>query len=251
MNTQSGTEISPLQGTMAGVKLSFPRTESGGATYSVASVHYSDDKGTDWWGSKPNKEYSHPTQDSIIRDFMITVNRETFRPISSKADLYSYTGNYRAYGDANLPPESTRWLEFIFSPQIYVEGNGQLKRLYEQQVAASNGLIGPFIPRPDAFGLRQVSSDREGGPERKAAARDVYDTWYFDDESWHTLIACMRESGNSTPNKLTCVHYFVVPEIKAVAYGRYMVMADVSDWKRIETEVRKLALSFVVADPAR
>jgi hypothetical protein len=53
-----------------------------------------------------------------------------------------------------------------------------------------------------------------------------------------------------SPLKLTCVHYFVVPEIKAIAYGRYMAMADVGDWKRIESEFRKQALSFLVAAPA-
>jgi hypothetical protein len=83
-------------------------------------------------------------------------------------------------------------------------------------------------------------------PFLKSEWHEVYDTWYFDDKSWHTLIACMRHSDNVSPLKLSCVHYFVVPELKAVAYGRYMAMADVTDWKCIESEFRKQALSFLV-----
>ena len=107
------------------------------------------------------------------------------------------------YGDRDLPPENSRWLEFIFSPQLYSDGDGRLKRLYEKQIASSSRLIGPFIPRPEGFGLRQISSDREGGPFLKSEAHDVYDTWYLDDKSWHTLIACMRHSDNVSPLKLS------------------------------------------------
>ena len=243
MNAQLSSNLPPLLGTMAGVKLSFPRTEIGGP-----GIHYSDD--TEWWGGNPTKHYALPTQQSIIRDFFIGLNRKTFRPVCSKEDLYSYAGP-RLYGDANLPPESSRWLEFVFSPLIYAENDGHLQRLYEKQTALSNGLLGPLHLHHDAFGLRQLSSDREASPLAGTQASEVFDTWYFDDKSWNTLISCARGSANKTANKITCVHYFVVPELKATVYARYFVMADVSDWKHIEHEVRKLASSFIVSDPGQ
>jgi hypothetical protein len=247
MNAQVSSNLPPLLGTMAGLKLAFPRIEVGGAYYTAASVHYGDDK--DWWGGTPKKRSTLPTQQSIIRDFYIGLNRKTFRPVCSKEDLYSYAGP-RLYGDTNLPPESSRWLEFVFSPLIYAENDGHLRHLYEKQIALSDRLLGPLHLRQDAFGLRQRSSDREASPLAGTQATEVYDTWYFDDKSWNTLISCARGSTNKTANKITCVHYFVVPEFKAMVYARYFVIADVSDWKHIEHEVRKLALSYIVSDPA-
>jgi hypothetical protein len=240
MNSVQSAKLPPLLGTMSGVRLSFPRTEVG-----LANIHYSDDK--EVWGANPVKRYALPTQDSIIRDFFISLNRKTFLPICSKADLYSYAGMH-LYGDKNLPPNSSRWLDFGFSPQIYAEGGGKLRRLYERQIELSNGLVGPLHPRQDAFGLRQLSSDREAGPLAGTQASEVFDTWYFDDRSWHTLISCVRQSTNVTPNKIYCEHYFVAPELKATVRANYTVMADVADWKHIEQEVRKLALSYVVSD---
>ena len=239
MSAHPEMQLPPLRGTMAGVKLSFLRTQFGSA-----GIRYLDDK--DWWSSIRKSETVVPTQDTNIREFMITLNRRTFLPPCTKEDVHNYAGNFRVYGDANLPSASSRWLEFIFSPTLYSEGNGQLRHLYEEQVAASSGLIGPFIRRPDAFGLHHISSDREGGIAFKSVARDVYDTWYFDDH-WQTLIACMRQSGSPSPLKITCVHFFMVPELKAAANGRYFVMSDVADWKRIETEFRREALSAVVS----
>lgn len=209
MNSVQSANLPPLLGTMSGVRLSFPRTEVG-----LANIHYSDEK--EVWGANPVKRYALPTQDSIIRDFFISLNRKTFLPICSKADLYSYAGMH-LYGDKNLPPNSSRWLDF---------GH----------------------PRQDAFGLRQLSSDREAGPLAGTQASEVFDTWYFDDRSWHTLISCVRQSTNVTPNKIYCEHYFVAPELKATVRANYTVMADVADWKHIEQEVRKLALSYVVSD---
>src|SRR6202044_2105048 len=131
--------------------------------------------------------------------------------------------------DENLPSEASRWLTFIFSPQLYLEGKGKLQGLYESQIAFSKELIARPHQRPDTFELRTVSSDQEGNDVFKTGARDVYDTWYFDDSTWQTLISCMRKSKNRNPNNITCVHYFVVPEREAVAHERYMVMADVAD----------------------
>jgi hypothetical protein len=230
--------LPPLLGTMSGVRLSLPRTEVG-----LPSIHYSDDEHV--WGENPTKHYALPTQDSIIRDFFISINRKTFLPICSKDDLYSYAGP-RLYNDEHLPPASDRWLEFVFSPLMYMENDGQVRRLYETQVKLSDRLLGALHDRPDAFGLRQRSADREAGPLAGTQSVEVFDTWYVDDRSWNTLISCARESTNKTPNKLECVHSFVVPELKAMVSARYFVMADVSDWKRIESEVRKLALSYVV-----
>jgi len=243
MSAEPVSKLPPLLGTMAGVKLSFPRTEVG-----LPSIHYGDEK--DVWGQNPTKHYALPTQDSIIRDFTIAVNRKTFRPICSKADLYSFAG-MRWYGDKDLPPESSRWLEFGFSPQVFAEGGGQLRHLYEQQIELSKDLVGPLHVRQDAFGLRQLSSDREAGPLVGTQASMVFDTWYFDDRTWQTLISCIRQSTNVTPNKIYCAHWFVVPELNATVRGNYTVMADVADWKHIESEVRKLALSFIVGESAR
>ncbi len=226
---------------MAGVKLSFPRTEVG-----LPGIHYADEK--EVWGANPTKHYALPTQDSIIRDFMIALNRETFRPICTKDDLYSFAG-IRLYGDENLPPASSRWLEFVFSPGIHAGNDGSLRRSYEQQVELAKGLVGPLHLRQDAFGLRQLASEREAGPLAGTQPSEVFDTWYFDDESWKTLISCARQSSNVTPNKISCLHSFVVPELKAIAYARYWAMADVADWKRIEREVRKQAVSYVIMKP--
>ena len=242
MNAQLSSNLPPLLGTMAGVKLSFPRTDVG-----LPRIHYSDNR--EVWGANPTKQYALPTQESIIRDFIVGLNRKTFLPVCSKEDLYSYAGPH-LYGDTDLPPESSRWVDFVFSPPIFAGNDGRLQRLYEKQIELSNGLLGPLHQRQDAFGLRQRSSDREAGPLAGTQATEVYDTWYFDDKSWTTLISCARRTNDKIPNQLTCLHYFVVPELKATVYARYFVMADVSDWKHIEHEVRKLALSYIVHDPA-
>lgn len=249
MNAQPVTELPPLRGTMAGVKLAFPRTKLDGQESSAANVRYEGEK--DWWTANPTRHYPVPTQDTVISDFLIILNRHTFQPILSKEDLVTFAVSYvRAYGDEDLPPESSRWLRFNFSPDMYSQGNGQLKRLYEEQTAASAKLLGPLIPRQDEFGLRKVSSDQEGGAFMKAAARNVYDTWYFDDRSWQTMIACMRHTDTTSPVKLSCVHYFVVPELEAVAAGIYTSTADLTQWKHIEAEFRHRALSFLVDTPA-
>lgn len=242
-DSQSAPHLSPLLGTMAGVKLSIPRTQYGGP-----SIHYGEDK--EYWGSHPNRTYALPEQNSIIRDFIIGLNRSTFRQICSKADLYSYGITFSLYGDDDLPSESNRWLEFVFVPRMYSENDGRLQRLFGQQINFSAGRIGPLHGRPNAFGLRKLSSDQEAGSIRNSEPRELFDTWYFDDERWTTLIACARQSANRTPNKISCIHYFTVPELKTVVYVRYIVMADVSDWKRIEAEARKVAVSYIVRDPA-
>jgi hypothetical protein len=244
MNSRSNTELPPLLGTMAGVELSFPRTK-----YGYPYIHYGNAK--DGWGANPTRSDPLPTQQSAIRDFIITLNRSTFRPVCTKEDVDSYALNFRPYGDANLPDESSRWLEFIFSPRLQSQSRPQLKGYYEEQVVASTRLLGPLIPRPDSFGLRSVSANREGGPYRKSEMHDVYDTWYLDDSSWRTLISCTHYSESRTPLKLSCVHYFVVPELNAVAHGGYMAMADVSDWKRIEKEFRERVLSYLVKNPPK
>jgi hypothetical protein len=226
---------------MAGVELSFPRTP-----YGLPSIHYGNDK--EFWGSHPNRTYPFPTQPSTIRDFFIALNRSTFQPVHSRGEMLSYT-RLRLYGDENLPPEWDRWLEPFFSPELYREGSGKLQHIYDEQIAFSTPLIGPILPLQDEFGLRRVASKREGIESFKTTGREVYDTWYFDDLLAHTLISCMHASTNRTANKISCVHYFVVPELNAIAYERYMVMADVSDWSHIETEIRKRILSYVVYNP--
>jgi hypothetical protein len=55
------------------------------------------------------------------------------------------------------------------------------------------------------------------------------------------MIACMRHTDTASPLKLYCVHYFVVPELKAVAQGTYMTTADLTQRKHIEAEFRNRA----------
>jgi hypothetical protein len=235
---------------MAGVKLTFPRTKLDGQESSAAEVRYEGENF--WWTANPTRHHLVPTQDTVISDFMITLNRRTFQPVVSKDDLVSFAVSYvRPYGDEDLPPESSRWLQFVFSPDIYSQGNGQLKRLYEEQTAASAKLLGPLVPRRDELGLRKVSSDQEGGAFLKAEGRNVYDTWYYDDRSWQTMIVCMRHTDTTSPLKLSCVHYFVVPEFKAVASGIYTTTTDLTQWEHIEAEFRNRALSFRVEAPGR
>jgi hypothetical protein len=64
------------------------------------------------------------------------VNRSTFRPPLTQDDRNSYAENFRLYGDLDLPSACSRWLEFIFSPKLYKQFDGQLKAFYEQQVIA-------------------------------------------------------------------------------------------------------------------
>jgi len=72
----------------------------------------------------------------------------------------------------------------------------------------------------------------------------MYDTFYHD-TNWHTLIMCMHLDNTRAVERLSCVHYFVVPNLSAVAVGFYVVMDDVSDWKSIEIEFTRRAGSFV------
>ena len=239
------TVLPPLRGTMAGVKLAFPRTKVGELVCSEADVHYEGEK--DFWSANLKRKYPTPTQDTVIRDFTITLNRATFQPVASKDDVVSFGVDYvRAYGDDNLPWRSNRWPGFAFVPDLYAQGNGQLKRLYDEQTAASTQLLGRLVPRRDEYGLRKVSSDQEGGRFPEATFRGLFDTWYFDDASWKSMIACRRMSDSKSPMKLLCKHYFVVPELRAVAVGWVSATEDVAEWRRIEGEFRRRALSFRV-----
>jgi hypothetical protein len=107
------------------------------------------------------------------------------------------------------------------------------------------------VPRQDEFGLRKVSSDPEGGHFPEATLSNLFDTWYFEDVSWRSMIACRRQSDSKSPLKLSCMHYFVVPELRAVAVGWVMATEDVAEWRRIEGEFRNRALSFRVDASAR
>lgn len=238
-------ELSPLRGTMAGVKLAFPRFESDGVEYCAASILYANEKTL--WSDNPHLKVKHliPTQDTVISSFSIVLNRATFKPIASKSDLYSFAGSFRIYGDEDLPPAYMRWAQFAFSPQLYSKYNGSLKSLYEEQRASSTRFIHQFSNRSDRFGLHVISSDQEGGPFMKRVVGDVYDTWYFD-EQWNTLISCMRDSQSKDPAKIDCVHYFVVPELRAVAYARTFTITDVTDWNQLQDVFRARALSYIV-----
>jgi hypothetical protein len=131
---------------------------------------------------------------------------------------------------------------------------GNLKALYEEKSNSLKEFVGPFAELKDEYGLKKLKAEVEGGTVRKVASAkgtvDVFDTWYVDNVSWRTVIACMRMSGSPNLMELSCVHYFLVPEIGAMAHGRYMANADVADWKKIETEVRSLTSSYAVRNAA-
>ena len=245
MNLKPEPALAPLLGTIAGVKLSFPRTKYGEA----ASIRYGND--SQWWGSNPARQYAMPTQDSPIRDFILTLNRSTWMPVSSSEDRDSFARGFHAYNDANLPSNCERWLEFVFSPQLYDELGGRLQPLYERQSKLFEPFVGSYVSGKNAFGLKQVAAAREGGGDlrKRALAQgvaEVFDTWYFDPTTWNTLIGCVHDTGSVTPMKLSCVHNFIVPELKSVVSARYMVMADVADWNLIEQQVRERISSYVI-----
>jgi hypothetical protein len=239
------TVLPPLRGTMAGVKLAFPQTKVGELVLSDVIVRYEGEK--DWWSSNLKEHYPLPTQDSVIDVFTIILNRATFQPIASKADVVSFGADYvRGYASDNPPWQINRWPQFAFVPDLYVQGNGQLKRLYAEQTAASTKVVGRLFPRPDEYGLRKISSDQEGGHFPEAMLTGLFDTWYFDDASWQSMIACRRTSDSKSPRMLVCKHYFVVPELRAVAVGWVIATEDVAEWQRIEGEFRRRALSYRV-----
>ncbi len=223
---------------MAGIELSFPRTP-----YYAPQIHYGDDEG--FWGSHPNKQYPWPVQSSEIRDFYIVVNRGTLKPPRSKDEAYR---SALLYIDS-IPAKYARWLDPFFVPKLYREGGGRLQRIYDEQIAFSTPLIGPIWQRPDAYGLRRMGAEVEGHDAFRQLGREVYDTWYFDAGLEHTLISCMTDSKSKNALKISCIHYFVVPELKAIAYQRYVTMEDVADWDAIESGIRREVFSYLVHAP--
>ena len=241
-SSESNTE--PLSGIMSGVKLAFPRIPVDGAVYGVAQVHYSDQKA--WSDQSPKVPYSGSEQPKNIRDFILTLNRRTFLPVSTKSDMETFVNSFVAYGDENLPPESKRWLELIVSPLSHSTALEELKALFEQQLTFSRRVIGPIRSGPSEFDLETEIAAEEGGPYVVKEMRDVYDKWYVDKKTWGTLIACMHHSSNNSPLKLSCVHYFVVPELKAVAHVGYSCTDDLSNWRFIEDQVRARISTYVI-----
>jgi len=247
MNSEPNTDLPPLRGTLGDVKLSIPREKSGGAVYTAARVHYLGEP--DWWGSNPKKQYPIPAKDTPIGEFALTLNRRTFRPVESKSDLLSFATSFRPYGDRDLPSESDRWINATFSPVTDSDSAYPLKKLFESQQANALVLLDSMEAAGYEYGLKRVFARNEGGPLQRTVGRRIYDGWYFNDTTWTTLISCMRDSGSVTPIKLLCVHYFEVPEINAVVELTYFAMADVADWKNIETQIRNRALELVVSKP--
>lgn len=227
---------------MGGIQFSFPRTAYGGA-----GVHYFNDQ--DWWSSNRKSDRGTPAQDWRIRDFMLTINRSTLQPPTTKADVYSYARNFRAYNDADVPSACSRWLDFIFSPQLYQRYGDTLEGLFDQQTASAKRFVGAISRKSDAYGLQRWSADREGGSVRKLALTkgvvEVFDTWYIS-PSGDTLISCWHDSHSFTLLKMSCTHYFEVPALKAIAKGGYFVTADVADWRTIQSAFKMLAVSYVV-----
>ena len=103
---------------------------------------------------------------------------------------------------------------------------------------------GPFI-RQDTrvFGLVHRVSPQQADNEDKVGVDELF----YDDKDWTTFITCKTYHPRIAPFDTFAhyTHYFVIPTLKVVAEATY-VRADLSRWREIEDNVRKIVDSFVV-----
>ncbi|MBF0099124.1 MAG: hypothetical protein HQM04_19035 [Magnetococcales bacterium] len=252
----------PLLGNIAGVKLAFPYN----IKYSpYPRVHYEGrDKG---WGFErmlfgkngdpdqfvwrkpmeggPVKEIFTPTYDSNIEQFSFMVRMSDFSRIKSERDFNEWLGRPRLYGDKNLPPDHHRWLDVEVRPDLFREGNGNLRVLFDKDLERMSKNLGQFSKQSDEFGLKKIASSREAGKLMLKGVGLFKDTFFYDDEKWETLIECMRNSGSVSGMELVCRHYFVVRSLNAVAEAYFHSVADLSNWKTIEMKISKFVESYI------
>lgn len=253
----------PLLGRMAGVNLAFPYN----SCYDPYPTVFYEGRSKDWSFDKvlpgkdgqadafvwkkpmkggPVREIFTPTQDTEIKEFRIFVRMSDFKQGKTWQDLIDFMSGMRSYGDKNLPPARCRWIQVKFYPDLYWEGDGNLKSLFKAHFERTDARIGPFYQKPDLFSLKIRASDRMGSEFLLKCGRVVVDTYLYDDKKWETLIECTRSTGNRSGKELECRHYFVVHELKSIAVTYFYAMDSLSRWHTIETEIKKLVLSYIV-----
>lgn len=226
-------ETCPSLGQMNGVKLAIPQH------YLLGPKGY---KGIDIWNAESYK--IRPKTNSFnneLDNFAIKIRLTNFKPIETFKDREDYGSRSSPAGPA---PVEKRWIhvgvtatgkDLDFQPSV----TGWLK----DEVG-----WGPFIAKPDIFGLKHYVSAQIPTVDDKTWHQTQQWEFFYDSQRWATFISC---TNNITPiihrEAKSCHQQFYIAEIPAfVDIDTLYDDADLARWPEIEREVRKVIQSFIV-----
>jgi hypothetical protein len=215
-------------GNIDGVKLSIPNN------YLLSGLLY---KGEEQW-SMARRTFT-PSFDSEIENFAIVVRQSTLQPIQSAQDRSDFIASHRT---AYTPPEK-KWISVAFTAKPYRFGGGTLRKAFEGNIK-DEAHWGPFIRQADdVYGLGHHVS-----PQKYNHVSGQIDELFFDEKKSTSFIECENTHRRVAPFDalIFCDHYFVLPEIRAVASVHYTDRDVIARWREVEAEITKIAHSFVV-----
>ncbi|WP_321899961.1 hypothetical protein [Paraburkholderia heleia] len=206
-------------GVMNGVKLKIPDN------YLMNGVEYEGERrdGTDSGLAE--------TKQSKIDNFGILLRLSTLRPIETDADLHDW------HAAQSKPIFQKNWMMVSFDNHYPIKKNSDGPDMIPAW--------GPYVAdKIMPYGLMHFESTQSVDD----GARNQYGhVEYFYNRSTLTTIMCQTHKPRTPPfNDFSiCHHYFFIPDLNVMAEAFY-TKNDVSRWKKIEDEVKKIAHSFIV-----
>jgi hypothetical protein len=224
----------PAIGQINGVKISIPRY------YLTPGLEY---EGENFWEGK--RRTFTPTFDSPIKDFGIRLRVSNLEPIRTQQDEADYI-NFGHTPETRYKNSSEMWmLVAVYADRYRSNWLQGLRNSYDAD-DATNRRIGPFTRQPELeFGLAHSVSPHpvdDGVPQHSGWGQD----FYYDETSKATLILCQTSRMVVEPYLIltSCSHFFILPELKAVAEAIY-TKNDLHRWREIEGHLKSIFHSFI------
>ena len=210
-------------GNMNGVKIAIPPKY-------WASVVLQNKNNSDWCrDTSLSEEFKCP-----IWSISLILKYPSFEPIYTQQDLNEWHNNFMRPFEKQEPGQ--HWLEMGYRGDLFKDTNGDLRILYRNHIEKAIKHFGAL--RCDSkFELEHCATEKQDFPE-------LVNEFFFDKKTKQTLIECKRFA---LPNGhlLGCFHYFVVPEIKAVAKMWASSDMEVSKWQLFNAAFKKIATTLV------
>ena len=158
----------------------------------------------------------------------------SFEPIYTQQDLIDWHRNFmRPFDKQDL---GQHWLALGYRGDLFEDIKGNLGALYRSHLEEATKHFGQLSCN-SKYGLLHCVTEKEDGPLRR-------NEFFFDDKAKTTLIECTRLS-LSHGNYLSCTHYFIVPEIKAIAEIGVNSDKEISLWKKLNASVYNITNELI------
>jgi hypothetical protein len=120
---------------------------------------------------------------------------------------------------------------------LFESTQGNLGALYQHHIKLATKHFGA-LNCDSRYGLEHCATVKEEDPS-------VFpNEFFFDSKSNQTLVECKRIALHYG-DFLACHHYFVTPEINAVAEVGYGSFEEIALWQSVSVAIRKIAVSLI------